>query len=647
MAIAASLALHAAVPASVEITKAVAPRFKDLIERVDSKIDKMKIERARKKLIAKARKDIKNGEFNLGKFILDAERIDAEEKGEEYKYEEALGKLEKKISEFRSIVEKGHKVQEAVPKVLSEFNYYGFPNGGTGDAIIENGGNCEAISHYIVSIVHGAGYEENVYFRVYSDHVAPVFVDEGVEYDLAAGNYAEMKGIKFAPEKLVDFYAVKHGLEEGEIISRDSLVASAKEHVEKKNEGSFPYPYTDEAHSGGSAPLFSEGGVKNFKPTKDKHNVDKNPYCRGLYFIAYELLNPVPFRVEHLNPSSMVVTPMEPDEQEEIDCAMQAIETKTKALEDASGEAGMIMYLAELSGWYLYVHRQLSIMGKTIPAKEAFEHRKEIEKKAKRIFEKIEDKDKFARELDGDNLWQLIFLGEDGVDFLFDLMRPPGTTYEMKVYHGLERSLMFLRIFPPTRERAEKKMKEWIHTSVLFYPYFYYYYNIDDYVDMPPPGHVKPKFPAYEYPPFCYFWSEGHADLWYDLGERYPTHGPYGADFGAITGVPEFQKLIKAVGEISEKYKCSDPWDGPYYCLDSNRCVAVDCVDDACKKIIILELGINALLLEMGFTASEYTAEVKFAKEFKEWLDDVEMKDSEANRVIKFMKEHIKKKYGF
>ena len=96
-------------------------------------------------------------------------------------------------------------MQRAVPKILPEFDYYGFSMGSTGDAIIENGGNCEAISHYIVSIVHGAGYKENVYFRVYSDHVAPVFVDNGVEYDLSGGNYAQLRGVNSLLKSLLIF----------------------------------------------------------------------------------------------------------------------------------------------------------------------------------------------------------------------------------------------------------------------------------------------------------------------------------------------------------------------------------------------------------------------------------------------------------
>ncbi len=630
IALAASVALHAAVPASVEITKAVAPRFKDLIERVDSEIDKMKIERARKKLIAKARKDIKNGQFNLGKFILDAEKIDAEEKGDEYKYEEALGKLEKKISELQDIVEKGYNVQRAVPKILPEFDYYGFSMGSTGDAIIENGGNCEAISHYIVSIVHGAGYKENVYFRVYSDHVAPVFVDKGVEYDLSGGNYAQLRGVKFAPEKLVDFYAIKHGLEEGEIISRDSLVASAKEHVEKKKEGSFPYPHTDEAHSGGSTPIFAQHGVKEFSPTDDELDSDgiqneSNRYYADRVSPDMEALNFVPYRFNPLDSYSTLVEPVYEKEQDYIDRLMNAIEHYTGVLQTIDEKPERIMYLAYLSGLYFDAYHQLSLLGKTTAAEEVFRQREETIKEAEKIFESITDKEKFAKKLimislfRPVNLWHLVYLGEDGADFLFGVMHP-GATYDEYMYFALEDSLLALSIYPPTRERAEKKMQEWIHTFSLEHY---------DMVDMPSEYRDLDKMQwffelcggsynvedliRYDYPPASRVTFETHPDLL-----------PY------ETEPPEFRKLLKSI----KKYR----W-----------------VDDECKKKILLRWGTEAIWTGIGFYpgiagpphASEHDAEVKFAKEFKKWLDGVELDDPEARKTAEFMKEHIKKKYGF
>ncbi len=668
IALAASVALHAAVPEAVVRIKDMAPRFKDLIERVDSEIDKMKIEKARKKLIAKARKDIKNGQFNLGKFILDAERIDAEEKGEKYKYEEALGKLEKKISELQDIVEKGYKVQRAVPKILPEFDYYGFSMGSTGDAIIENGGNCEAISHYIVSIVHGAGYKENVYFRVYSDHVAPVFVDNGVEYDLSGGNYAEIKGVKFAPEKLVDFYAVKHGLEES---GESRFVAMGK-----KEGGSFSYPHTDEPYSRGSAPIFAQHGVKGFKPTDDKPKSEMSDYEYCLHYggenmgLRYELLNPIPYRVNPLESSSVLVTPMEPRGQASLDCITMVIETETKALENSSNDAERIMHLAVLSGFYLDVHRQMLIMGKTMPAKKAFEHRKDIEEKAKKIFEGIEDNERFAEQLTkvcdnsalseyhwGSELWNIIFLGEAGVEFLFDLMKP-GAKYNERMYYSLDSALTALRIFPPTREGAEKKMKEWIHTHTLYSMGDCDWdgrYDDDtqcDYdghgsmTDMPP-GHAEPG--ELTWPLYCPGLDDlTYMDFTYDIAENYPPASRFISHaIEKETEAPEFRKLMKVIGKLSKSYGCKDDPEERMIGEHGAMVREAYCIDDRCKSTIILEFGVNALFMGEGFTASEHDAELKFAKEFKKWLDCVKTKDPEAERVAKFMKEHIKKKYGF
>jgi len=700
MAIAASLALHAAVPEVAVRIRDLAPKYKDrienMVERADSEIDKAKIWLMRKRLVAKARKDIKKGEFDLGKFILDAEKIDSEELGREYEYEKAQEILSNKISELQDLVEKGYCVQEAVPMILTEFDYYGFTEG-MGNAIVDNGGNCEPASHYVASIVHGAGYEEDIYFRVYPKHIAPVFVEDEVEYDLTAGDYAKLSGVKFRPEKLVDFYAKRHGLDAPEKTGEnDKVVASVASNkgFRFKDERSFRYPPVGGLP--GPEPFshfFSKNGVKKFRPTVrprgkpeegpggESSSKSGNSSGYGEYDEAhmclsygpeleYELLNPIPYRVNPYHEYSMLVTPMEPKEQDEMDCVMLLIDVEKEVLAKTGSEAERLLHLAHLSGLYLDAHRQLSIMGKSAPAKKAFERRTEMEKEAKKILEKVEDKEKFMEELAiaiedsytysstehkyswKFKLWHLVFLGEAGVDFLFDMMQP-GVKYDADCYYMLEDSLRVLHVFPPTRERAEKKMQEWIHSydsdslgdcngdgrydNDVFCDRHDHMENVDM-----PPGHAEPGELDWflRWPPAHFSGLTNRAYIHFI--EEVPLHYPPAArltrDAGADeTEAPDFGKLVKAVETVSKGQGC--------------------CADEQCKNIVLLEFGVRALFVGEGFLVTktlymseisyhEREAELNFAREFREWLDDVDIKDPEAERVVKFMKEHIKKKYS-
>jgi hypothetical protein len=89
-----------------------------------------------------------------------------------------------------------------------------------GDALLEGGGACEALTHLIVAAVHDTGHPDRARFRFYggeteggTTHVAPVLGDGTEEIDLLTGAASTRTGAMIAGADLVDAYARAHGVD--------------------------------------------------------------------------------------------------------------------------------------------------------------------------------------------------------------------------------------------------------------------------------------------------------------------------------------------------------------------------------------------------------------------------------------------------
>jgi len=187
--------------------------------RTETFVRKTNARAARRSLVADARAARAQGSLRLGHFLLEAERIDADEEGQFFDYDEALIRYDKRLSDLQIALRDELSVAFAAPSTFGDLRYHGRPGGRMGDALLDSGGSCEQVAQLVVAAAFDAGRSKEVSFRAYgkpgpdgASHLAPISKHEGVDYDLMTGLPAAKGGVRVAPDELVEIYARVHGL---------------------------------------------------------------------------------------------------------------------------------------------------------------------------------------------------------------------------------------------------------------------------------------------------------------------------------------------------------------------------------------------------------------------------------------------------
>ncbi|MFO0758430.1 MAG: hypothetical protein U0359_18200 [Byssovorax sp.] len=177
------------------------------------------ITEARRALVEKARADKDRGALLLGRFLIEGNRLDAEEAGQRFDAAEALARYEERLKDLVEALRDGEPLTLAVPRLFGDLRYYGQPGGRMGDALLDGGGSCEQVAQLIVASMHDAGKPAEAALRFYGQpmpdgvtHLAPVAVEGDLEQDLMTGKPALRKGSRIAAADLVEVYARAHGL---------------------------------------------------------------------------------------------------------------------------------------------------------------------------------------------------------------------------------------------------------------------------------------------------------------------------------------------------------------------------------------------------------------------------------------------------
>lgn len=150
----------------------------------------------------------REGKIGLGEFILRANEIDLRLAGNPRDFDKARSSYRELLSRARE-KEKTGKLQDYAHEVFSDYDYSGGFQGTMADMLIEKSGKCNQISHIIAAVASELGYDAR--FRLYSNHLAPVIVENGTEHNISSGRPSYEKGILFAAEELVDMYDSENG----------------------------------------------------------------------------------------------------------------------------------------------------------------------------------------------------------------------------------------------------------------------------------------------------------------------------------------------------------------------------------------------------------------------------------------------------
>ena len=482
--LAVSAAAHITTPLAIDAGRYLYRQYEHYAERAEK-------EGKRERLIVEARAQLRRGELKLGEFILKANAIDTEEEGKESKIAEARAKYNDYLGKLKELLAEGASVQEAIPQVLAEFNYHGIPGGRMSDALLEGGGSCEQTSHLVASLVYDAGHGEAMYLRKYVAHVAPIFMDGGKEYDLAAGTYSDGKGARLHASELVEGYALAHGLgaPEYEWSSAESSSGSARKEPHRPDavdlpEGrpsGFTYPETQDGEVV-AVPLFQRRAVKAFNPggTGDgasarggmlpaDTNIADDPEYNGFSISCFGLdllrtLNPVPDR-SVFGQNVLIANYEERTPRMQIlDDLVACIEKNKRLVKEGGSLAERVMRFAYLSALNQEAYWELEILGKHRLAEEAAKQRDRFSAAGEMLLAGIAAGSREADEFfagvqeisEGNNfsLLHLLFLGQRGEDVIFGFINHRTEAETPNSRENQEEALAALLLNPATHERA-------------------------------------------------------------------------------------------------------------------------------------------------------------------------------------------------
>lgn len=149
---------------------------------------------------------VESGEYKYGHFVIEAQEIaKKEESGKMSKAGSTFEKYDKYLNEMRAEIESGMTPMEAIPKVLGKMRYFKYARR-MKTAIDFGIGNCVATTELISALLWDLGYENQIKMRIYKGHIAPIFTQEGVEYNLISGTRTTIEGIDLEPIEYLKRY---------------------------------------------------------------------------------------------------------------------------------------------------------------------------------------------------------------------------------------------------------------------------------------------------------------------------------------------------------------------------------------------------------------------------------------------------------
>ncbi len=270
---------------------------------------KLRAVASRRALVEAARADRAKGTLLLGRFVLEANRIDADEQGQTFVYDEALLRYDQRLSELRIALRDEPVIAYAAASVFGDLRYHGRPGGFMGDVLLDGGGSCEQVAQLVVAAAYDVGRGNEVSFRAYgragsdgAGHLAPIGRYDGQEFDLMTGAPAAKGGARVLPDELVEVYARVHGLapplETKQKSGNGGAVASGQTNTLEPGRTSLAsgFPANDDGFPG-SLPLYQARAIRapmmgsvTDEPEDPTVAIERARHCA--YFLRMAALNP-------------------------------------------------------------------------------------------------------------------------------------------------------------------------------------------------------------------------------------------------------------------------------------------------------------------------------------------------------------------
>jgi hypothetical protein len=431
----------------------------------------------RRALVEAAREDRERGRLLLGRFLIEANRIDAEEAGQAFDAAEVASRYEERLSKLRDALREEASVTLAVPKIFGDLRYYGRPGGRMGDALLEGGGSCEQVAQLVVAAAYDAGRAKEVALRSYgkpmqggATHLAPIGIRDGEEHDLMSGKLAITRGSRVPPDELIEVYARIHGL--APKLARKGGAGeggSGKTNLEPgRTSLAEGFPPNDDAYPG-SLPLYAARAVQSptdvaEEPEDPNLFLERARHCA--YFVRMAALDPPTIEVEPdpwMGISAASAEPVRAPNPPKLEReAMLLRAAEDLAQSPTADEADRLMSLACLASLGEVAAIDFTLAGERKLATAAVEASKRGRDEGKKALAEItwkgEQGERVGRRLNvdfGGRTWLLLFL-EGGGDVVLEL-----TLQNERDNWGRLAAMAALVLFPETRTRALAAIASW------------------------------------------------------------------------------------------------------------------------------------------------------------------------------------------
>lgn len=219
------------------------------------------LDEARRELVRRALADREGGRLALGRFVLDADALDAEEARVGLDSSEARRRYEARCLTYREAAQ-GGTVLDAVETAFGDIAY-SIAVTRLSDLLLAGVGACGPSAQLLASCLYDSGHRDGLALRYWGGlgatgtaHVTATWSDGRRTLDLTEGGPVQRGGASMPADQLVEAYARAHGLLpplEGPV-ARDDATPDADVTASER----FAYPPNSDVFESGSVPLFAE-----------------------------------------------------------------------------------------------------------------------------------------------------------------------------------------------------------------------------------------------------------------------------------------------------------------------------------------------------------------------------------------------------
>jgi hypothetical protein len=218
---------------------------------------KEEIQAARKALVDDAMAKRKAGKLVLGRFVLDADALDAEEDGSDLDSARARQLYEERKQKLSRALERA-KMPRAVELAFDDLEYSTAVNR-MSQLLLTKVGACGPTAQLMVAAAYDLGERQPLRLRYWggvndagATHLTATWKIDGTTHDLATGAPVLRGGVEFPADELIEAYARAHDL-----LPRLAGAMGAAPDVDETARSRFSYPPNEDAYIG-DTPIFAE-----------------------------------------------------------------------------------------------------------------------------------------------------------------------------------------------------------------------------------------------------------------------------------------------------------------------------------------------------------------------------------------------------